>query len=474
MLVRQVVVESVMVSFARRGSGSDLRALDRGDLLPAQFAPEEAEMLDTSLDLFVIGDDRLLCVVRRRRVVRDRLRRGTRRRRSIRTSFAADAGGITTRGGYTAEFRTVVVTSQVALSTVLLIGAGLLVQALSVALEGRAWRPDSRGVSGIASGRIPGIKGKGILLRGIRFHNGVTQMARQVPDWVAAAGWIATLPVGRGRLSTHRDRCGAGRGSPRTLEVDVNVASSRLLSCAQGDSSRSRGACSTTGMARSPQAPWRRQRYSSPAGFSARWPSAGRYLRDPEGARRFEIVGVVRSGKYRTLQETPAPMVYYSLSQRTPEFMHMVVRAEEGRWNWSNLADPRRHDRPGQMTASTSGQFHVRPALEGSADARSAADHGRRRLRAGRAGAGHDRRLRCHRRSRAPPDARVGLRVALGASRSGDPPAGLRRRAAADRWTGSRAGRRALLLFTRVVRIFVHGLPADGASPICRPPSRLR
>ena len=52
-LVRQVVVESVMVSLVGAGLGLIFAHWTAGTL-PAQFAPEEAEMLDTSLDLFVI------------------------------------------------------------------------------------------------------------------------------------------------------------------------------------------------------------------------------------------------------------------------------------------------------------------------------------------------------------------------------------------------------------------------------------
>ena len=43
----------------------------------------------------------------------------------------------------------------------------------------------------------------------------------------------------------------------------------------------------------------------------------GGHLRDVKGTR-LEIVGIVRSGRYRTLQESPQPTVYYPSSQEYP------------------------------------------------------------------------------------------------------------------------------------------------------------
>jgi hypothetical protein len=56
--------------------------------------------------------------------------------------------------------------------------------------------------------------------------------------------------------------------------------------------------------------------------------AVGHRLQDEEGTE-YEIVGVVRSGKYRTLQEAPEPMVYFPLSQRLTTHMHLVVRARD-------------------------------------------------------------------------------------------------------------------------------------------------
>jgi ABC-type lipoprotein release transport system permease subunit len=55
----------------------------------------------------------------------------------------------------------------------------------------------------------------------------------------------------------------------------------------------------------------------------------GRRLIDAEG-REVEVVGVVKSPRYRALQEAPEPTVYFPLSQqdyRGP--IHLIVRAED-------------------------------------------------------------------------------------------------------------------------------------------------
>jgi predicted permease len=46
-----------------------------------------------------------------------------------------------------------------------------------------------------------------------------------------------------------------------------------------------------------------------------------------ENRESWEVVGVVRTGKYRTLAEDPKPFFYYSMGQRRPSPMAMVVRA---------------------------------------------------------------------------------------------------------------------------------------------------
>jgi predicted permease len=313
LLVRQVVVESLLVSVAGAGLGL-LVAYWTAAVLPAQFAPEEAEMLDTSLDGAVVAVTAAFSCVAGALFAIGPARHAT---RTIDAEvLRADAGGISSRGGG-GRFRTAVVSGQVALSTVLLIGAALLVQALSVALEGDLG-PGGRGVS-IALLRMPGAL-QGDVVRGIRFHDAAGRAAYKIPG-AEAAGWVATLPLGR-PVSQLLDVDVGRPGLTETLEVDVNVATpgyfhamriplveGRLFDA--GDRALTKPVAIVNDILA--------LRYFGAA-------AVGRHLRDPDGLV-FEIVGVVRSGKHRTLQEAPEPMVYFSLSQRSPEYMHLVVRA---------------------------------------------------------------------------------------------------------------------------------------------------
>jgi macrolide transport system ATP-binding/permease protein len=311
-LVRQVIVESLLVSLSGAALGL-LVAYWTSRVLPAFFAPEEAVMLDTSLDaMLVAGTVALSCVAGALFAIGPA-------RHALNTNDAqvlrADAGGISERGGST--LRAAVVVAQVALSTVLLIGAGLIIRALSVALDGDLG-PGGRGVA-IALVRMPGAA-QGDIVRGIVYHRAVEQQASKMQG-AQAAGWVATLPVGR--TTTQVFELEAGRpGLTERLEVDVNVA--------------------TPGYFRAMRIPLVEGRFFDAGDGALADPViivndilARRYFGDTAAGHRlragettYEIVGVVRSGKYRTLQEAPEPMVYFPLSQRDQAYMHFVVRTE--------------------------------------------------------------------------------------------------------------------------------------------------
>ena len=62
------------------------------------------------------------------------------------------------------------------------------------------------------------------------------------------------------------------------------------------------------------------------------WPNAnpiGQSLSD--GNDSYEVVGVVRDGKYRTVGEVPRPMVYWPRSQRSASSGYLVIRTDPGR-----------------------------------------------------------------------------------------------------------------------------------------------
>jgi predicted permease len=456
LLVRQVVVESMMVSLAGAGLGL-LFAHWTAGILPAQFAPEEAGLLDRSLDTAAVGlTVAFSCLVGCLFAIGP-ARHAT---ETVDTDvLRADAGGITTRGGYS-RFRTIVITGLVALSTLLLIAAGLLVQTLSVALEGELG-PDSRDVA-IAFVRVPGIRQEDVA-RGIRFHTGAGQMAAKIAG-AEASGWVATLPVGR--ATTQLVEIDAGRpGVTETLEVDVNVVTSGYFQALRiplvggrmfnaGDGALAKPVVIVNDVLA--------RRYFGPA-------AVGRHLRDPEGTE-FEIVGVVRSGKYRTLQQAPEPMMYFSLTQRTPEFLHLLVRtSREVALVLTAMHDGMRSIDSGVIIQrSFTLDQHVKEMLTLDRLLTTVvAACGLAALVLATIGVYGVIDDRVRRRT---PE--IGLRVALGASRSE-----IRnlvfREGLYLTLTGAAAGVAFTVLLFRIVRTFVHGLPAIGIGDLAVVPVAL-
>jgi predicted permease len=312
-LVRQVVLESLAVSIGGAALGL-LFARWTAGVLPAFFAPDEAGMLDTRLDATtVIVTVALSCLAGAVFAL------GPARHALARVDVLVlrnDSGAIAERSS--SAVRGAVVVFQVALSTVLLIASGLMVRALNIALEGDLG-PGGRGVA-IAFMRLPGVPQSDVV-RGIRFHVAAGETARKLPG-AEAAGWAAVLPVGRGTNQVFRLQ--ARPDLLERLEVEINVASAGYFQAMRipliegrlfnaEDRALSKPVIIVNDMLA--------RRYFGPD-------AVGHRLRDEEGTE-YEIVGVVRSGKYRTLQEAPEPMVYFPLSQRLMTYMHLVVRARD-------------------------------------------------------------------------------------------------------------------------------------------------
>ncbi len=310
-LIRQVIVESLAISLGGAALGLLLARWTAG-VLPALFSPEEATLLDTRLDgslvaivitlscvaaaLFAIGPARHALQAVDVLVLR------------------GDAGAIAERSG--GRFRAAVVVAQVALSTVLLIASGLMARALAIGLEGDL-ASDGRGVA-IALVRMPGAL-EGDIVRGIVFHGAALEMARKLPA-AEAAGWVSVLPVGRSTSQLFAIETGRA-GLVERAEADVNVASAGYFTTLRipiiegraftaADSALSRPVVIINDL-------MARRHFGSAA--------VGHRIRDEEGTE-FEVIGVAGSGKYRTLQEAPEPMVYFALSQRHQEYLHLLVR----------------------------------------------------------------------------------------------------------------------------------------------------
>ena len=310
-LVRQVVVESLAISLGGAAFGLLLARWMAG-ALPALFSPDEAAMLDTRIGGSLIGTVVLLSCVAAVFFALGPARHALQAVDVL--VLRGDAGAIAERGG--GRLRAAIVVLQVALSTVLLVASGLMARALAVGLEGDLAK-DGRGVA-IVLLRMPGAL-EGDVVRGIVFHRAALEAARKLPG-AEAAGWVSVLPVGRSTSQVFTIETGRPGLVERT-EAEVNVASAGYFSTLRIPIIEGRAFTAADVALSTPVVVindlMARRYFGSTA--------AGRRIRDEEGTE-FEVIGVAGSGKYRTLQEAPAPMIYFALAQRDQQYMHLLVR----------------------------------------------------------------------------------------------------------------------------------------------------
>jgi putative ABC transport system permease protein len=130
---------------------------------------------------------------------------------------------------------------------------------------------------------------------------------------------VATLPVGRSTALPFQ--VAVAPGLTETIEVDVNVASGDYFNTMRIAVVEGRSFTAQDGALAKPVIVVNDILARRYFGSSA----VGRQLTDEEGAV-YEVVGVVRTGKYRTFQEAPEPMVYFPITQRRAGWLHLVVR----------------------------------------------------------------------------------------------------------------------------------------------------
>jgi predicted permease len=279
--------------------------------MPALFMVEQAELLDTRVDarliLLTVG---IACVAGALFGVAPALL-GT--ASSAVTALRADPGGVSVQHG--ARLRALLAGGQIALSTLLLLATGILVASLTHALQGDL-EFTAKSVA-FVSLELPGQFGDPV--RGIGCRN--TLLARvSTVNGVETVGWASTLPLVSGNRHVFRIE-GKTADVRDTVEFDTNVVSPdyfRTLSlpCIEGRvfDERDHALAPPVLMVDELLA----RRYFGPT-------ATRHYLIDVQGTR-LEIVGVVRSGRYRTLQQAPQPTVYYPAAQEYLWRGHLVAR----------------------------------------------------------------------------------------------------------------------------------------------------
>ena len=310
-LVRQLLMETLCVSMAG-GLLGVLFAMWTTQIVPSLFMLEDAARLDTRINAqtfaLTIG---VACVAGAVFGVAPALH-GT--AASPASALRADSGGVAdAQGGR--RLRALFVSAQVALSTVLLLMTGMLVMSLERALEGDVGAV-VRQVA-VASLELPGRFEDP--LRGIRVRDTLLERIAQVRG-VVRVGWASTLPLGRGNNASFQVE-GKSSDVVDTLDFDTNVVSPGFfdvvsLKLVEGRVFDDRDTPRATPVVVVDELLARRY-----LGATA----IGRHLVDG-GGTTLEIVGVVRSGRYRTLQQPPQPTVYYPATQDYLWRGHLVVR----------------------------------------------------------------------------------------------------------------------------------------------------
>jgi predicted permease len=209
--------------------------------------------------------------------------------------------------------RDALVVAQVALSVVLLAGAGLFLRTLRNARAEDATREPGQI---LVANLDPTIQGYDEARRG-RFFSQVLDRVRALPG-VASAALVELLPLGGGRGGTD---IVVGQ---EKIQVDINVVSSGYFDTVGLPLVRGRGF--TDG-----------DRDGAPAVAVVNEVMARRFWPDqnplgrrfgltrPAG-REVEVVGVVRDGKFRNFRDTHRPCFYLPLAQSARSQMNLEVR----------------------------------------------------------------------------------------------------------------------------------------------------
>ena len=310
-LIRQLLGETLCLSLAGGALGV-LFAAWTMRAIPSLFMEEQAAQLDTRMDawmiLMTIGAATLAGAVFG---IAPALQ-GT--SAPAVTALRADSGGLgETQGG--ARLRAWLVTGQVTLSTILLLGTGLLVSSLQHALEGDLAATAKR--IAVVSVELPGRFGdvvKGTAHRQLLFE----RMLKS--SHVSRVGWSSYLPLDRARRNRFRI-AGTHTRASDTHEFDFNIVTPEYfdvlsLRCIEGRLIDQTDAALSDPVVVVDELLARR--------YFGKEAVGGKII-DVKGTA-WKVVGVVQSGRYRTLQQAPQPTVYFPAAQEYLYSGHLVMR----------------------------------------------------------------------------------------------------------------------------------------------------
>ena len=310
-VVRQLITESVLLGVASGALGV-LLSLWTADLLPSFFPAEQAQMLETGIDLptfLFAGAVSLLSSV---------LFGLAPALQAVQPLSTASLRGESVRlsdGRAPRHLRRVLVTGQVAVAVVLLVSAALLVRSLSNQLNADLGFGARQAV--LAHVELP--YSDFTTEQRHQYFRAVLDRIRNLPS-VVDASFTKSLPLsGRERRGFRMEGYTAQPGED--TELNFNVVDERYFRTLQIPivagrefDSRDRPGGVASVVVNDALA----NRY-----FGGH--AIGKHLIDSAG-KTLEIVGVVRSSRHRSMQEGPLPIVYYPLAQSDPSRVTLIAR----------------------------------------------------------------------------------------------------------------------------------------------------
>jgi predicted permease len=310
-LVRQLLTESLLLGIGGGACGL-LLALWTSDVLPSFFPAEQASLLDTSVDTGTVAFIAIMSIASSLLFgLAPALQASDSTALSLRAGSARGSDG---RGS--ARLRRLLVGAQVAAAVVLLVSSGLLVKSLTNALAADMGFGTRQGV--VATVELPPTLEES---QGLQFYAAVLDRVRSMPG-VRGAAFVRTLPLSR--ASRRGFRIEGYEAKPgEDMELVINVVSDGYfetmqiaLRAGRAFDSRDRGGRAPVAIVNDLLA----KRF-----FAGN--ALGRRITD-SGGRVLEIVGVVQSHKYLTMQEPPVATVYYPLEQEYRPRMTLAARVD--------------------------------------------------------------------------------------------------------------------------------------------------
>ncbi|MEK6281434.1 MAG: ABC transporter permease [Acidobacteriota bacterium] len=313
-LIRQLLTESILLALFGGAAGLCV-GLWTADLIPGFFPPGEASGMDLSLDWRVLGFTTVITLVTG---VLFGLAPALRASRPDLVSSLKDEKGHTRRV-MRFGLRNILVTAQIAMSVLLLIGAGLFLRSLQSAVK-----------------FDPGFETQHLLLASLGTGGTKMNRAQQQGFYQQLVERIGSQPGVRAvSLTTVVPLSGGGQRrnvliegyQPRPNEdtelntnvVGLNYFDTIGIPVVQGRDFGAQDRAGSPGVVVVNEE--LAQRYFP--GQNA----VGKRLRTDSEGPHLEIIGVVRTAKYRNLRETPLPFIYIPLAQEMQENMTLLVRS---------------------------------------------------------------------------------------------------------------------------------------------------